>query len=46
MSQINRIRRDLAVWAANPRRDEIPIVAARYGFESALVGAAALCLVR
>jgi glucokinase len=39
-----RLRRRLKVWSANPRHDEIPIVAAHYGAESALVGAAALGL--
>lgn len=39
-----RIRKQLEVWAINPRRRHIPIAAALYGSESALVGAAALCL--
>jgi glucokinase len=40
------IRKKLARWAVNPRRERIRIVAARYGSESALVGAAALCILR
>lgn len=39
-----RIRKQLEKWAINPRRAQIPIVAARYDSESALVGSAALCL--
>jgi glucokinase len=39
-----RVRKHLEMWAINPRRRKIPIVAARYGSESALVGSAALCL--
>ncbi len=39
-----RIRRALRSWSASPRHREIPIVAARYGSESALAGAAALGL--
>lgn len=37
-----RIRETLEKWSVNPRRAEIPIVAARYGADSALAGAAAL----
>jgi glucokinase len=39
-----RIRQQLDQWSINPRRQEIPIVQAHYGSESALLGAAALCL--
>lgn len=42
MKQSARIREALRQWAGNPRRDEIPIVAAHFGASSALVGAAAL----
>ncbi len=45
-SYLGRIRDRLKVWALNPRQDEIPIMDARYGAESALVGAAAMCLSR
>ena len=45
-SMLHRIRRRLKVWAVNPRQQQIPIVNASYGPESALVGAAALCLSR
>ncbi len=44
LSLRSRLRRGLEAWAANPRREEIPLVAARYGADSALVGAAALGL--
>jgi glucokinase len=44
MRQLPRIQKGIEAWASNPRRDEIPIVGARYRAESALVGAAALCL--
>jgi glucokinase len=44
MSSLKRIRAGLRSWAVNPRHQEIPIVRARYGSESAVVGAAALCL--
>jgi glucokinase len=44
MSSLKRIRAGLKNWAVNPRQWEIPIVRARYGSESAVVGAAALCL--
>jgi len=40
-----RIRQQLKHWAINPRHAQIPIVEARFGAESALVGAAALCVV-
>jgi|SRR5580704_1885771 len=46
MHHAPRIREQLARWAINPRRKKIHIVAARYGSESALVGAAALCILR
>ncbi len=39
-----RIRRALGSWSVSPRYREIPIVAARYGAESALAGAASLGL--
>jgi glucokinase len=42
LSHLPRIRRELDHWAINPRRRQIPIVAARFAAESALVGAAAL----
>ena len=42
-SYLPRIRKQLAIWAINPEWRKIPIVGARYGSESALVGAAALC---
>jgi glucokinase len=44
MSRAKRIREALEIWAINPRSREIRIVEARYGAESAVVGAAALCL--
>jgi glucokinase len=40
------IRRGLEIWAINPRRASVAMVAARFGAESALVGAAAQCLSR
>jgi glucokinase len=40
------IRRGLETWAINPRREKVAMVAAHYGSESALVGAAALCMRR
>jgi glucokinase len=46
ISMLRRIRRQMKVWAVNPRQEQIPIVNASYGPESALVGAAALCLSR
>jgi len=39
-----RIRKQLIHWAINPRQAQVPIVEARFGAESALVGAAALCV--
>ena len=44
LQQLPRIRTQLAQWSVNPRHQEIPIVQAHYGPESALLGAAALCL--
>ena len=44
MSSLGRIRSRLETWAINPRQQEVPIVEARYGSQSALVGAAALWL--
>src|SRR4029077_5393137 len=44
LRSLNRVRAGLKTWAANPRQREIPIVVARYGSESGVVGAAALCL--
>jgi glucokinase len=44
LQQLPRIRQQLDQWSINPRRQEIPIVQAHYGSESALLGAAALCL--
>jgi glucokinase len=38
------IRKALGQWAINPRQRKVRIVDARYGAESALVGAAALCI--
>lgn len=38
------MRKHLDTWAINPGRRRVPIVEAHYGSESALVGAAALCL--
>jgi glucokinase len=46
MSYVGQIREALDTWAINPRWREIPIVGAKYGAESAMVGAAALCLSR
>ncbi len=40
------IRHELETWAIHPRRDNVAMVAAHYGSESALVGAAALCMRR
>jgi glucokinase len=40
------IRRGLETWAINPQRQQVAMVAAHYGSESALVGAAALCMRR
>lgn len=44
MSYRVKIRESLEAWAINPRWREIPIVEAKYGAESAMVGAAALGL--
>lgn len=38
-----RIRQQLEQWAVAPRHKEVAIVEAKFGAESALVGAAALC---
>jgi len=46
MSYAGTIRESLEIWAINPRWREIPIVEAKYGPESAMVGAAALGLAR
>ncbi len=46
MPSLGRIRSNLETWAINPRQQEVPIVEAHYGSQSALVGAAALCLSR
>jgi len=46
MSYIDRIQAALETWSINPRWREIPIVGAKYGADSAMVGAAALCLSR
>jgi glucokinase len=43
LRSLSRIRAGLKTWSVNPRQHEIPIVRARYGSESAVVGAAALC---
>jgi glucokinase len=37
-----RIREHLRAWSVNPRAGEIPLVKARYGPDSGIVGAAAL----
>lgn len=44
MSRMPEIRASLENWSVNPHWREIPIVAAKYGPESALAGAAALWL--
>ncbi|MGH9703901.1 MAG: ROK family protein, partial [Candidatus Acidiferrales bacterium] len=44
LQQLPHIRQQLAQWSVNPRHQEIPIVEAHYGPESALLGAAALCI--
>ena len=46
MSLLGRIRKELQFWAVNPRWQQVPIVSAFYKSDSALVGAAALCLPR
>lgn len=38
-----RIRKRLDRWSINPRHRQVPVVEARFGAESALIGAAALC---
>jgi glucokinase len=38
------IRENLTKWAVNTRCGEIPLVAARYGSDSGVAGAAALCM--
>lgn len=44
MKNLRRVCAQLDRWAINPRAKKVPIVPARYGSESALVGAAALCV--
>lgn len=44
ISRVKQIRDALETWSINPRWREIPIVAAKYGAESAVAGAAALWL--
>lgn len=44
LRSLSRIRAGLKIWSVNPRQHEIPIVRARYGSQSGVVGAAALCL--
>jgi glucokinase len=39
-----RIRTQIVEWSVNPRCGEIPIFEARYGPDSGIVGAAALCV--
>lgn len=46
MRNVRRMRAQLDRWAINPRQKNIRIVGARYGAESALAGAAALCVLR
>jgi glucokinase len=46
LSFLERMRARLKTWAINPRQQQVPIVEARFGPESALVGAAALFLPR
>ena len=46
MSLLFRFRKELQFWAMNPRWQQVPIVSAFYKSDSALVGAAALCLPR
>jgi glucokinase len=45
-SFFNDIRSRLEMWCISPHRQQVPIVGALYGAESALVGSAALCLPR
>lgn len=40
----DRIRKQIQSWSVNPRCGEIPIFQARYGPDSGIVGAAALCV--
>lgn len=40
----DRIREQLPAWTINTRCREIPLVRARYGEDSGIAGAAALCL--
>jgi glucokinase len=44
MRYVQRMRKQFDRWSINPRQKKVAIVAARYGSESALVGAAALCI--
>jgi glucokinase len=44
MKYRGRIRQQLQKWAIAPRRKEVAIVEAKFGAQSALAGAAALCL--
>jgi glucokinase len=44
IEQLPLIRRKLKHWSINPRESQVPIVEANFGAESALVGAAALCV--
>lgn len=44
ISYRERMRKLLDTWAINPGQRQVPIVEAHFGSESALVGAAALCL--
>jgi glucokinase len=46
MSFLPDVRRHLEQWACSPGHQQMPIVKAFYGAESALVGAAALCIPR
>jgi len=46
MSLLPQVRRQLDQWSCSPERQETAIVQAFYGAESALVGAAALCISR
>jgi glucokinase len=45
-SRLKQVREALETWSINPRWREIPIVAAKYGSESAVAGAAALWMPR
>jgi glucokinase len=44
LSHVARIRKQLKISAINPRQDAVQIVSARFGSQSALLGAAALWL--